>query len=126
VEFGGADAFSRSLSWARDVGGGRANGGRSWGWGGRRCSKLLLDDDFLAVVLVRRAGVGVVVRVVVLGTVDGVGYAFGDLVGCLVKTVAERVILAVFVVISHITLVLLGGVGSGTSSTFYSDLGWIA
>jgi hypothetical protein len=124
VEFGGADAFSRSLSWARDVGGGRANRGRSWG--GRRCSKLLLDDDFLAVVLVRRAGVGVVVRVVVLGTVDGVGYAFCDLVGCLVKTVAERVILAVFVVISHITLVLLGGVGSGTSSTFYSNLGWVA
>lgn len=78
------------------------------------------------VVLVRGAGVGVVVRVVVLGTVDGVGYAFGDLVGCFVETVAERVILAVFVVISHITLKLLGGVGSGTSSAFYSNLGWVA
>ena len=78
------------------------------------------------VVLISGAGVGVVVRVVVLGTVDGVGYAFGDLVGCFVETVAERVILAVFVVISHITLELFGGVGSGTSSAFYSNLGWVA
>jgi hypothetical protein len=78
------------------------------------------------VVLVSGAGVGVVVRVVVLGTVDGVGYAFGDFVGSFVETVAERVILAVFVVISHITLKLLRGVGSGTSSAFYSNLGWIA
>lgn len=54
------------------------------------------------------------------------GYAFGDLVGSFVETLTERVVLAVVVVISHITLELLGGVGSGTSSFFYSDLCWIA
>ena len=67
-----------------------------------------------------------VVRVVVLGTVDGVGYAFGDFVCCFVETVTKRMILAVFVVISHITLKLLGGVNTGTSSAFYSNLGWVA
>lgn len=41
--------------------------------------------------------------VVVLGAVDGVD----DAVGSFVETVAERVIVSVFVVISHITLVLL-------------------
>jgi hypothetical protein len=56
--------------------------------------------------------------------VDGVGYTFSDLVGCLVNTVAKRVILALVVVISHITLVRLGGVDSGTSSSFYSNRCW--
>jgi hypothetical protein len=41
--------------------------------------------------------------VVVLGAVDGVD----DAVGCFVETVTERMIVTVFVVISHITLVLL-------------------
>lgn len=70
----------------------------------------------------------VVVRVVVMGTVDGVCYTFGDLVGSFVETVTERMVLAVFVVISHITLVLLGCVKGGSSRLFYSDLcfGWVA
>jgi hypothetical protein len=37
----------------------------------------------------------------------------------------ERVVLTFVVVISHITLELLGGVDSGTSSLFYSSLNWI-
>lgn len=51
-----------------------------------------------------------------------------DAIGGFVETVAEGVILTVFVVISHITLVLLGGVDSGSSSLFYSNLsfGWVA
>jgi hypothetical protein len=63
--------------------------------------------------------VGVSVVVVAL-VVDGVGYALGNLVGSFVETVAEGVILAVVVVISHITLGLLGGGSSGASSNFYS------
>jgi hypothetical protein len=59
--------------------------------------------------------------VVVTVGVDGVSYTFGDLVGCLVDTVTDRVILALVVVISHITLVRLGGVDSGTSSSSYSN-----
>jgi hypothetical protein len=35
------------------------------------------------------------------------------------------VIGTVVVVISHITLVLLGGVDNGTSSLFYSNLSWV-
>jgi len=35
------------------------------------------------------------------------------------------VVLAFVVVISHITLELLGGLRSGTSRCFYSDLGWV-
>jgi hypothetical protein len=69
----------------------------------------------------------VLVRVVVVAVrVDGVGYAFSDLVGSLGNTVTKRVVVTVVVVISHITLELLGGVGSGTSSFFYSDLCWVA
>lgn len=49
-------------------------------------------------------GVGVVV-VVVVGAVDGVE----NFVRCAVETVAEAVVVAVFVVISHITLVLATG-----------------
>jgi len=60
----------------------------------------------------------VVVRVVVAGAVDGVE----DAISCSVKTVAKRVVVPVFVVISHITLVLLGGVNGGSSSLFYSNL----
>jgi hypothetical protein len=72
--------------------------------------------------VVRRAGVGVRVGVVVTGTVDWVEDAFSSSV----ETVAEGVVLSVVVVISHITLVLLGGVNSGTSSLFYSNLaGWV-
>lgn len=44
-----------------------------------------------------------VVVSVVLGAVDGVE----DAISCFVETVAERVIMSVFVVISHITLELL-------------------
>jgi hypothetical protein len=81
---------------------------------------FLGDDDFFTGVAVRGADVGVGVGVVVAVTVDGVGYAFGDLVGSFVETVAERVVVSVFVVISHITLELLGGV-DGRPSSFYSN-----
>jgi hypothetical protein len=68
----------------------------------------------------------VLVRVVVVAVrVDGVGYAFSDLVGSLGNTVTERVVVTVVVVISHITLELLGGCSSGTSRCFYSDLRWL-
>ena len=65
---------------------------------------------------------GVVVAVRVDGVLDAVGY----LVGGFGDSLTKRVILAFVVVISHITLVLLGGVGSGTSRFFYTNLGWVA
>jgi hypothetical protein len=57
--------------------------------------------------------------------VDGVSDAFCYLVGSLGNTLTKRVVLTFVVVISHITLELLGGVDSGTSSLFYSSLGWV-
>jgi hypothetical protein len=67
----------------------------------------------------------VLVRVVVAVRVNGVLDAVGDLVGGFGDSLTKRVILAFVVVISHITLVLLGGVGSGTSRFFYTNLGWV-
>lgn len=58
------------------------------------------------------------VRVVVAGAVDGVK----DAISSFMETVTKRMIMSVFVVISHITLVLLGGANRGTSSLFYSNL----
>jgi hypothetical protein len=96
---------------------------------GRKSSGvLLLDDYFLATIFVLGGLVGVLVGVVlVVVRVNGVGYAFGNLVGSFGDTLTERVVVTVVVVISHITLVLLGCVGSGTSSLFYSNLGlgWV-
>lgn len=84
---------------------------------------LFLDNDFLADVVVLGGGVGVLVRVVVVAVrVDGVGDTFTDLVGSFGNTVTKRVVVAVVVVISHITLVLLGGVDSGSSRLFYTNL----
>jgi hypothetical protein len=57
--------------------------------------------------------------------VDGVLNAIGDLVGCLGDALTKRVVLTFVVVISHITLKLLGGVGSGRSRFFYSSLSWV-
>jgi hypothetical protein len=96
----------------------RVDTGRSGGEGRGGGSVLLLDYDFLAVVFVGRAGVGVGVRVVVAVTVDRVE----DAVSSFVETVAEGVVVTVFVVISHITLVLFGTVDSGSSSLFYSNV----
>lgn len=98
------------------------------GSGGRDGSGVLfLDNDVLAAVVELGSDVGVLVRVVVVAVrVDGMGYTFSDLVGSLGNTVTKRVVVTVVVVISHITLELLGGVGSGTSSLFYSNLGWVA
>jgi hypothetical protein len=114
------DAFNR--------GSGRDGAGR--GSGGDGSGVLFLDNDLFLTVVVLGRDVGVLVRVVVTGRVDGVGYAVGDLVSDLVgsvgDTVTKAVVVAVVVVISHITLELLGGVGSGTSSLFYSNLGWVA
>jgi hypothetical protein len=94
-------------------------GGLRGGWsrnGGR--GVFFLHYDFVAVVTVGGARVRVRVRVVVTLTVDRVE----DTVGGFVKTVTEGMILAVFVVISHITLVLLGGVDGCPSSLVYSNL----
>jgi hypothetical protein len=68
---------------------------------------------------------GVLVRVVVAVRVDGVLDAVGNLVGSLGDSLTKRVVLAFVVVISHITLVLLGGVDSGTSRLFYTSLSWV-
>jgi hypothetical protein len=77
---------------------------------------LFLDDDFFTIG-VRGAYVGVRVRVVVAVTVDGVE----DLISDLVETVAKRVVVTVFVVISHITLVLLGGVNGSPGRFLYAN-----
>lgn len=99
------------------------------GWGSGRVgsSVLFLDNHVLFTVVVLGSDGGVLVRVVVVAVrVDGVGYALSNLVGSLGDTVTERVVVAVVVVISHITLVLLGGLNRGTSSAFYSNLGRVA
>lgn len=66
------------------------------------------------------------VTVVVAMRVDGVGDVVSDLVGGFVDSLTKAVVLTLVVVISHITLELLGGVNSGTSSLFYSGLSWVA
>lgn len=88
---------------------------------------LLFDDYLLAVVVVLGTWERVLLSVVVVVAVrvDGVGDAISNLVGSLGDTVTERVIMTVVVVISHITLVLLGSVDSGTGRFFYSNLRWI-
>jgi hypothetical protein len=88
---------------------------------------LLLDGNLFLVVRVLVTGERVGVRVVVVTVgVDGVGYAFGDLVGDLVgsvgDTVTERVVLTFVVVISHGQLAVLGGSSGGTSRRVYSNL----
>jgi len=83
-------------------------------------SVLLLDYDFFTIG-VRGADVGMGVRVLVAVAVDGVENFLGDLVGSFVETVTERVVVAVFVVISHITLELLGGVNRRPCSLLYAD-----
>jgi hypothetical protein len=65
--------------------------------------------------------VGVGRRVVVAVTVDRVKNAIGSLV----ETVTEGVVVTVFVVISHITLVLLRGVYS-RSCRLYTNFRWVA
>lgn len=113
----GRSAGSRDVSLA-EVGRGR---GSRRSRGGSRSGVLLLNNDVLADVLVVGRLGGVVVRVVVAVTVDGVSDVVGYFRSCLGDTVTKRVVLAVVVVISHITLVRFGGVNSGTSS-FYSNL----
>jgi hypothetical protein len=90
-------------------------------------SVLFLDNYFLLGVVVLGARVRVVVGVVVVVTVgvERVSDVVGDLVGGVFDTLTEGVVLALVVVISHITLVLLGSVDGGTSSLFYSNLGRI-
>jgi len=112
------DAFNRDSG--LDGAGGRSSRDGS--------SVLLLYDDVLAAVLVLGSLVGVLVRIVlVVVRVDGVRDTFSDLVGGFVDTLTERVVLTFVVVISHITLVLLGGLDGGTSRLFYSNLSsWIA
>lgn len=121
------DAFNRGTG--RD-GTGRGVGRSSRGVGRSSSGVLLLDNDLFLTVVVLGRDVGVLVGVVVTLRVDGVGYAVGDLVSGLVgsvgDTVTKAVVVTFVVVISHITLELLGGVGSGTSSLFYSNLCWVA
>jgi hypothetical protein len=127
---------------ATDVGRSTGSGVRSgaidtndafdWGSGldgaGRRLGRngsgvLLLDDYFLLAIVVLGRDVRVLVGVVLVAVrVDGVGDAFSNLVGSLGDTVTKRVVVTVVVVISHITLVFLGGRNGGTSSAFYSNL----
>jgi len=95
---------------------------------GRSSSGILLLNDYLVFgVFVPCAFEGVFVRVVVAVRVEGMSDVFGYFVGSLGNTLTKRMILALVVVISHITLELLGGVASGTSSLFYSNLSssWI-
>jgi hypothetical protein len=99
-------------------GAGRGNGRSSW-------SVLLLNDYLFTVVVVLGTGVGVLVRVVVTVRVDGVLDTVGDLVSGVGDSLTKRVVLALVVVISHITLEVLGGSGSGTSRCFYSNLRWL-
>jgi hypothetical protein len=80
-------------------------------------SEPFLGYNLFAGVAVRGAGVGVGRRVVVAVTVDGVE----DLIGSFVETVTERVVVAVFVVISHITLELLGGINRRPGRLLYAD-----
>jgi hypothetical protein len=77
----------------------------------------LADGDVFLELLDAFVGVGVLVvgRVVVVAAVNGVQ----DLVGSAVETVTEAVVLAVFVVISHVPLGLAVGVGGGLA---YTDL----
>jgi hypothetical protein len=94
---------------------------------GRSSSVVLLLDDYLfALVVVLGTGKRVLVRVVVAVRVDGVLNAVGYLVCGVGDSLTKRMVLALVVVISHITLELLGGGSSGTSRFFYSDLGLIA
>lgn len=109
---------------ALDRGSGLDGAGRRLG--GKSSGVLLLDDYVFLAVVVLGSDVGVLGVVVVAVRVDGVGYAFSDLVSSLGDTVTKRVVVTVVVVISHITLVLLGGLNRGTSSAFYSDLGRVA
>lgn len=94
--------------------------GRS-GSGSGGSSDTLLDNDVLTDVLVLGRLGRVVVGVVVARAVDGVSDVVGYFRSCLGNTVTKRVVLAVVVVISHITLELLGGVNRGTSR-LYSNL----
>lgn len=112
----GGDGSGSAGSWVGDVSITEVGRGRSGASG-----DLLLDYDVLADILVVGSLGGVVVGVVVAVTVDGVGDMISDLVGSFLNTVTERVVVAVVVVISHITLVSLGGVNRGTSS-LYSNL----
>lgn len=100
---------------------GSGRGGFRMRFGGEVASVLFLDDYLLTVVTVSRAGVGVVVGVVVAVVVEGVDDAVGDAIGCFGDALTEGVVLAFFVVISHITLELFRGVDGG-SSRFYPNL----
>jgi hypothetical protein len=89
-------------------------------------SVLVLDNYFLTDIVVVGSLVVVLVGVVLVAVrMDGVGYVLSNLVCGLGDTLTEGVIGTVVVVISHITLVLLGGVDSSTSSLFYSNLSWV-
>lgn len=98
---------------------GRGNGGSSR-------VVLLLDDYLFALVVVLGTSKGVLVRVVVAVRVDGVLNAVGYLVCGVGDSLTKRMVLALVVVISHITLELLGGGSGGTSRFFYSDLRLVA
>jgi len=68
---------------------------------------MFLDDYFLTFFWM--------MVVVVTGTVD-------NTISYLVETVAERMIVTVFVVISHVKFVLFRGINCSPSSLFYSDI----
>jgi hypothetical protein len=90
----------------------RGDGGAGSGAGDRGRGNFFANYDFLAVV----TSVTVMMVVVMAVTVDRVQ----DTVGGAVETVAERMVRAVSVVVSHIRLALLGSVNG--SPRFYSDV----
>jgi len=110
-----------TLNWSTGLdGAGRRSGRNSSG-------VLFLYDDVLTTVFELGSLVGVLVRVVLVAVrVDGVSDTFSDLVSGFVETLTKRVVLTFVVVISHITLELLGGRRCGTSRFFYSNLCWVA
>jgi hypothetical protein len=99
--------------------GGSAALGRGFLTGSGAGHFAVTDNDILFDTLdafLLRLGVGVVRVVVVVAAVDGVE----NFVRCAVETVTEAVVVAVFVVISHITLVL--ATGCVDSSLAYANL----
>lgn len=98
------------------------------GRGNSRSSRvvLLLDNYLFASVVELGTSKGMLVRVLMAVRVDGVLNAFGYLVCGGGDSLTKRMVLALVVVISHITLELLGGCSSGTSRFFYSNLRLVA
>jgi hypothetical protein len=91
-------------------GGVSADGGGHRGRSSRSGGVPFLDNYLFTAIVVLGADERLVVGVVVVGGVVRVNYFLSDLVSSFGDTVTERMVVAVFVVISHITLAGLRGV----------------